>query len=193
MGCHVRTGGIARALARMGHRVRIFSLAGRRDDYRLFDPQRHTPQVVRIEPNLTEEIHLGLLTGLLQTIGRRLDYPASGNTRSRAGIFRGGSGSCCVKPTSLSATCPGAPGTRPLVQQAVVHDQPQSRPSAARAVEPASSAGRAWMRAVEARAPAATGISLPARKRTAISSASTIAPRWSCRSFVAESIRPPTR
>jgi glycosyltransferase involved in cell wall biosynthesis len=74
MGCHVRTGGIARALARMGHRVRIFSLAGRRDDYHIL--KRHnTAQVVPIEPNLTEEIHLGLLTGLLQTIGRRLDYP----------------------------------------------------------------------------------------------------------------------
>jgi glycosyltransferase involved in cell wall biosynthesis len=74
MGCHVRTGGIARALARMGHRVRIYSLAGRRDDYRLFNPRPRT-EVVEIEPNLTEEIHLGLLTGLLQTIVRRLDYP----------------------------------------------------------------------------------------------------------------------
>jgi glycosyltransferase involved in cell wall biosynthesis len=75
MGCHVRTGGIARALARMGHRVRIFSLAGRRDDYRLFNGGRRIPHVVQIEPNLTEEIHLGLVMGLLQTVGRRLDYP----------------------------------------------------------------------------------------------------------------------
>lgn len=75
MGCHVRTGGIARALARMGHRVRIFSLAGRSADYGLFSMGRGTPHVVEIEPNLTEEIHLGLLIGLLQTIGRRLDLP----------------------------------------------------------------------------------------------------------------------
>lgn len=75
MGCHVRTGGIARALARMGHRVRIFSLAGRKDDYLLFGSRRRTSYVAQIEPNLTEEIHLGLLMGLLQTIGRRLDYP----------------------------------------------------------------------------------------------------------------------
>ena len=75
MGCHVRTGGIARALARMGHRVTIFSLAGRRDDYGLSSVWRPSSISVRIEPNLVEEIHLGALTGLLQTIGRRLDYP----------------------------------------------------------------------------------------------------------------------
>ncbi|MGH9640803.1 MAG: glycosyltransferase, partial [Terriglobales bacterium] len=75
MGCHVRSGGIARALARMGHRVRIFSLAGRREDYGPLDALRGTSRVVQIEPNLTEEIHLGLLMGLLQAIGRRLDYP----------------------------------------------------------------------------------------------------------------------
>lgn len=75
MGCHVRTGGIARALARMGNRVRIFSLAGRRDDYGPFSEIRRASPIVQIEPNLTEEIHLGLLMGLLQTVGRRLDYP----------------------------------------------------------------------------------------------------------------------
>lgn len=75
MGCHVRTGGIARALARMGHRVRIFSLAGRRDDYGPLSAVRRASSVAEIEPNLSEEIHLGLLTGLLQAVGRRLDYP----------------------------------------------------------------------------------------------------------------------
>ncbi|HVO23006.1 MAG TPA: glycosyltransferase [Candidatus Margulisiibacteriota bacterium] len=74
MGCHVRTGGIARALARLGHRVKIFSLAGRREDYRFFGAGGSS-RVVQIEPNLTEEIHLGLAIGLLQTIGRRLDRP----------------------------------------------------------------------------------------------------------------------
>jgi len=75
MGCHVRTGGIARALARMGHRVRIYSLAGRRQDYRVFGAMPRTPYVVEIEQNLCEEIHLGWLTGLLQSVGRRLNYP----------------------------------------------------------------------------------------------------------------------
>jgi hypothetical protein len=34
-GGHVRTSGVARALARMGHRGQIFSLAGRQPDYRI--------------------------------------------------------------------------------------------------------------------------------------------------------------
>ncbi len=34
-GGHVRTGGIARSLARLGHEVKIYSLAGRNEDYGL--------------------------------------------------------------------------------------------------------------------------------------------------------------
>ena len=74
-GGHIRSGSIARALARRGHRVLIYALAGRQEDYRgakIFRSSRHIEQ---IEPNLTEETNLGLAFGLLQAIGRRLDYP----------------------------------------------------------------------------------------------------------------------
>ena len=74
-GGHVRTGSIARALARMGHRVQIFSLAGRHQDYRISGLWRPPDEVQEIEPNLTEHVHLGLGFGLLQALGRRLDYP----------------------------------------------------------------------------------------------------------------------
>jgi glycosyltransferase involved in cell wall biosynthesis len=72
-GAHLRTGGIARALARLGYEVLIYSLGGRRDDYHLLS--RRTREVVEIESNLTEEINLGLGFGLLQTVARRLNYP----------------------------------------------------------------------------------------------------------------------
>ena len=73
-GAHLRTGGIARVLARLGYQVLIYSLGGRRSDYHL--PWR-TPGriVVEMEKNLTEEINLGLGFGLLQAVARRLDYP----------------------------------------------------------------------------------------------------------------------
>jgi glycosyltransferase involved in cell wall biosynthesis len=74
-GGHIRTGGIARALARMGHRVLIYSLGGRQDDYRLGRLRQANYRVDAIEPNLSEETNLGLIFGLAQAIGRRLDYP----------------------------------------------------------------------------------------------------------------------
>ena len=37
-GGHLRTGGIALALARLGHEVTLYSLAGRQSDYRLAAP-----------------------------------------------------------------------------------------------------------------------------------------------------------
>jgi glycosyltransferase involved in cell wall biosynthesis len=74
-GGHVHTGGIARSLARMGHRVSIYSLAGRQGDYRPAVMVGPSFRVDEIEPNLTEETHLGLTFGLLQAAGRRLNYP----------------------------------------------------------------------------------------------------------------------
>jgi hypothetical protein len=74
-GGHIRSGSIARALARMGHQVLIYSLAGRNADYRARHNLRRSYLVERIEHNLTEETNLGLGFGLLQTIGRRLHYP----------------------------------------------------------------------------------------------------------------------
>ena len=73
-GGHVRTSSVARALARLGHRVQIFSLAGRQQDYRISKLWHLPDEVQEIEPNLTEHVHLGLGFGLLQALGRRLDY-----------------------------------------------------------------------------------------------------------------------
>lgn len=74
-GGHVRTGGIARSLARLGHEVKIYSLAGRNEDYGLRGMLRPSHRIDAIEPGLTEEIHLGLGYGLIQAVNRRLDYP----------------------------------------------------------------------------------------------------------------------
>jgi glycosyltransferase involved in cell wall biosynthesis len=74
-GGHIRTGSIVRALARLGHRVLVYSLAGRNGDYRLSDLWNGTYRVDQIEPNLSEETNLGLLFGLSQAIGRRLNLP----------------------------------------------------------------------------------------------------------------------
>lgn len=75
-GGHLRTASIARALARLGYRVRIYSLAGRQGDYRWRQLGTRAPHhITELEPNLLEETHLGLAFGLLQTASRRLDYP----------------------------------------------------------------------------------------------------------------------
>jgi hypothetical protein len=74
-GGQVRTIGIARALARIGHSVHIFSTAGRREDYRLANLRRGMTMETVIEPRLKESTHLGLTFGLMQTLARRLDYP----------------------------------------------------------------------------------------------------------------------
>jgi hypothetical protein len=74
-GGQVRTISIARALARLGHSVHIFSIAGRKDDYRPANLRRGTTAEEVIEPGLKESIHLGLTNGLIQTLFRRLDYP----------------------------------------------------------------------------------------------------------------------
>jgi len=74
-GAHLRTGGIARALARLGYQVLIYSLGGRRNDYQLVSRPRRTHEIVEIEENLAEETNLGLGFGLMQAVARRLDYP----------------------------------------------------------------------------------------------------------------------
>jgi len=71
-GGHVRTGSIALALSRLGFEVLIYSLAGRNADY---GSRGQGFRVDEIAPHLAEETHLGLGYGLLQTAGRRLDYP----------------------------------------------------------------------------------------------------------------------
>lgn len=71
-GAQVRTSGIARALARMGYEVLIYSLAGRAEDYR---HRGAGYRVDEIEAGLTEETHLGLGFGIVQTVARRLNHP----------------------------------------------------------------------------------------------------------------------
>jgi len=74
-GGHIRSGSIARALARLGHTVLIYSLAGRAGDYGLGGLFGRNYRIDEIEERLTEETHLGLGYGLLQTIGRRRGLP----------------------------------------------------------------------------------------------------------------------
>ena len=74
-GGQVRSVGIARALARIGHSVHIFSTAGRREDYRAVNLRRGMTVETAIEPRLKESTHLGLTFGMMQSLTRRLDYP----------------------------------------------------------------------------------------------------------------------
>jgi hypothetical protein len=74
-GGQVRSIGIARALARIGHSVRIFSTAGRKEDYQPGNLRRGMTMDKVIEPGLTESTHLGLTFGMMQAFARRLDYP----------------------------------------------------------------------------------------------------------------------
>lgn len=70
-GGHLRSGSVAKALARLGHEVCIFSLAGRREDY----GQGSSMLNQSIEENLMEEINLSLPIGLIQSLARRLGLP----------------------------------------------------------------------------------------------------------------------
>jgi glycosyltransferase involved in cell wall biosynthesis len=72
-GGNVHSTTIARALARMGHQVLVYCLAGRREDY----SEGFSKSIVRrqLEPGLEEEINLSAGFGLLQTLFRRLGVP----------------------------------------------------------------------------------------------------------------------
>jgi glycosyltransferase involved in cell wall biosynthesis len=74
-GGQVRSVSIARALARMGHEVQIFSIAGRKEDYRAAHLLRAETKHVEIEQRLSEDTHLGMILGLVQAIVRRLKFP----------------------------------------------------------------------------------------------------------------------
>ncbi len=74
-GGQVHSLSIARALARNGHSVHIFSTAGRREDYEIANLRRGWTMVGDIEPGLKESTHLGLTFGIMQALARRLDYP----------------------------------------------------------------------------------------------------------------------
>ncbi|HEY0801751.1 MAG TPA: glycosyltransferase, partial [Steroidobacteraceae bacterium] len=74
-GGHIHTASIARALARMGHRVLLYSLAGRQADYSLRGVFGASFRLDAIEANLMEETNLGMGYGLLQAFARRLGFP----------------------------------------------------------------------------------------------------------------------
>jgi glycosyltransferase involved in cell wall biosynthesis len=74
-GGQVHSLSIARALARSGHSVHIFSTAGRREDYRGSNLRRTHLLETAVEPGLTESTHLGLGFGLMQAIARRMEFP----------------------------------------------------------------------------------------------------------------------
>ena len=69
----VHTAGVSKSLLRQGYEVRIYCLAGRKESYS--KPKTDSHRQLEIEPGLTQEIHLGLLFGLLQTVSRRLGMP----------------------------------------------------------------------------------------------------------------------
>lgn len=72
-GGQLRTAVFAKSLARLGHEVRVYAIAGRREDYRGRGDTRH--RVDTIEANLSEEIHLGLVFGIAQALTRVLGLP----------------------------------------------------------------------------------------------------------------------
>lgn len=74
-GGNVHSTTIAQALARMGHQVLVYCLAGRKEDYSLRRVIRDRSSRRQIEPNLEEEINLGAGFGFLQALFRRLGVP----------------------------------------------------------------------------------------------------------------------
>ena len=74
-GGHLRTSGIAHALARAGYQVLVYSLTGRQGDYTAGRLLQSSYRVDTIASNLVEETNLKFGLGLLQAIGRRLDFP----------------------------------------------------------------------------------------------------------------------
>ena len=153
-GAHVRTGGIARALARAGYDVCIHSLAGRQDDYRSGNALHPGYEVAQIEPNLREETHLGLGIGLTQTVARRLDYPRCWlHALLRRGVIPGRlrlglrHADIILSDTPWCPKIPGPWSSKPwfLISHNLEH----------RLLEQAEHHRRfaAWMRAVEAEAP----------------------------------------
>lgn len=74
-GGNVHSTTIACALARMGHEVLVYCLAGRREDYSARSWWANPVRRRQIEPGLEEEINLGAGFGVLQTIARRLGVP----------------------------------------------------------------------------------------------------------------------
>ena len=74
-GGNVHSTTIARALARLGHQVLVYCLAGRREDYSAVPWGKSSFVRRQIEPRLEEETNLGAGFGLLQAVFRRAGVP----------------------------------------------------------------------------------------------------------------------
>ena len=76
-GGQLRTSGIACALARMGYDVLVYSLTGRRADYRGYRPWRTHHVTEHIEARLCEETYLGVVPALAHAVSRYRHHPRS--------------------------------------------------------------------------------------------------------------------
>ena len=76
-GGQLRTSGIACALARMGYDVVVYSLTGRRSDYRGYRPWRTQHLIECIETRLCEETYLGAAPALAHAVSRYRHHPRS--------------------------------------------------------------------------------------------------------------------
>jgi len=74
-GGNVHSTTIARALARLGHQVLVYCLAGRREDYSAATWKQGSYLSRQIEPGLVEETNLGAGFGLTQALCRRAGVP----------------------------------------------------------------------------------------------------------------------
>lgn len=67
-GGHIRAANIIRGLARSGCEVRVYSLGGRRPDYK----NRISSSVSTVDSNISEYVYRGLLRGVVQGVFQRL-------------------------------------------------------------------------------------------------------------------------
>lgn len=74
-GGQLRTVGVASALARLGYRVEIHSLTGRRPDYAAWRPWQSNHQVEQLEPGVCEITYLGLEPAVRHALSQWLGYP----------------------------------------------------------------------------------------------------------------------
>lgn len=73
----MRTSGVASALVRMGYEVNVYSLTGRRSDYRRYRPWGSKHHVEAIEPGLHEITFLGMKPAIAHAISRYRRRPRS--------------------------------------------------------------------------------------------------------------------
>ena len=72
-GATLHTAGMAKTMADQGHKVQIYCMAGRQENYSLGKTRRE--QSTRIAPRLSQEINLTFMHGAMQGMARRLGMP----------------------------------------------------------------------------------------------------------------------